>query len=95
MSERVGKISVYPPDGDPRMMGTSDALLDAVDEEVRRLTDECYDEARRLLRENREKLDAIVEQLLARETLDEREVYAAAGLAAAARSADATFRDAP
>jgi len=95
MSERVGKISVYPPDGDPRMMGTSDALLDAVDEEVRRFIDECYDEARRLLRENRDKLDAIVEQLLARETLDEREVYAAAGLAAAARSADATFRDAP
>ena len=84
MSDRVGKVSVFPADGDPRMIGTSDALLDAVDEEVRRLTDECYAEARRILRENREKLDAIVEQLLAHETLDEREVYAAAGLAAAA-----------
>ena len=80
MSERVGKVSVFPADGDPRMVGTSDALLDAVDEEVRRLTDECYAEARRILRENRDKLDAIVEQLLARETLDEREVYAAAGV---------------
>jgi len=80
MSERVGKISVYTADGDPRMAGASDSLLDAVDDEVRRLTDECYLEARRLLRENRDKLDAIVAQLLAHETLDEREVYAAAGL---------------
>jgi len=82
MSERIGKISVFPADGDPRMSGTSDAMLGAVDEEVRRLTDECYVEARRILRENRDRLDAIVEQLLAKETLDEREVYAAAGLAA-------------
>ena len=56
------------------------ALLDAVDEEVRRITDECYAEARRLLRENRGRLDAIVAQLLVHETLDEPEVYAAAGI---------------
>ena len=63
------------------MAGVSDALLDAVDEEVRRITDECYAEARRLLRENRARLDAIVAQLLARESLDEPEIYAAAGIA--------------
>ncbi len=40
-----------------------------------------YAEARRLLREHRNRLDAIVEQLLARETLDEADVYAAAGIA--------------
>jgi cell division protease FtsH len=51
-----------------------------VDEEVRRITDECYAEARRLLRENRGRLDAIVAQLLVRESLDEPEVYAAAGI---------------
>jgi cell division protease FtsH len=62
------------------MAGISDGLLDAVDEEVRRITDECYAEARRLLRENRQKLDAIVAQLLARESLDEPEIYEAAGL---------------
>ena len=80
MSDRIGTLSVLPPDGDPRMAGISDGLLDAVDEEVRRITDECYGEARRLLRENREKLDAIVVQLLARESLDEPEIYAAAGI---------------
>ena len=80
MSERVGRLSVLPSDGDPRTAGVSDSLLDALDEEVRRITDECYAEARRLLRENRDKLDAIVGALLERESLDEPEIYAAAGI---------------
>jgi cell division protease FtsH len=80
MSDRIGKLSVLPAEGDPRMAGVSDDTLNAVDEEVRRITDECYAEARRLLRENRPRLDRIVEQLLARETLEEAEVYAAAGI---------------
>ena len=80
MSERIGTLSVLPAEGDPRMAGISEGLLDAVDEEVRRITDECYTEARRLLRENRDKLDAIVVQLLAHESLNEPEIYAAAGI---------------
>ena len=80
MSERIGRRSVLPADGDLRMAGISSALLDAVDEEVRRITDECYAEARRVLKENRGRLDAIVVQLLAHETLDEPDIYAAAGL---------------
>jgi cell division protease FtsH len=80
MSDRIGTLSVLPADGDPRMAGISDALLNVVDDEVRRLVDDCYVEARRLLRENRHKLDAIVERLLASETLDEIEVYAAANI---------------
>jgi cell division protease FtsH len=81
MSERVGRRSVLPSDGEPRMAGVSDGLLDTVDEEVRRITDECYKEARRLIRDNRHKLDTIVAALLARESLDEAEIYAAAGVA--------------
>jgi cell division protease FtsH len=80
MSEKIGRLSVLPAEGDPRMAGISDGLLDAVDEEVRRITDECYAEARRLLRENRAKLDSIVARLLERESLDEAEIYAAAGI---------------
>src|SRR5215813_2212072 len=80
MSERVGSVSVLPAEGDPRLAGISDAMLGAVDEEVRRIVDECYAEARRLLRANRNRLDAIVAQLLIHETLDEPEVYAAAGI---------------
>jgi cell division protease FtsH len=62
------------------MAGISDNLLNAVDDEVRRIVDECYAEARRALRDNRHRLDSIVEQLLARETLEEKEIYAAAGI---------------
>jgi cell division protease FtsH len=80
MSERIGPISVLPQDGDPRMSGVSDEMLDTVDDEVRRISDECYAEARRLLRENRSKLDSVVEQLLERETLEEPDIYAAAGI---------------
>ena len=80
MSERVGTLSVLPSEGDPRMAGVSEGLLDAVDEEVRRITDECYHEARRLLRQHRDQLDAIVAALLEHESLDEPEIYAAAGI---------------
>jgi cell division protease FtsH len=80
MSDRVGKSSVLPAEGDPRIAGISDGTLDAVDEEVRRITDECYVEARKLLNSNRAKLDRVVEELLKHETLDEADVYAAAGI---------------
>ena len=80
MSDRIGPITVLLQDGDARMAGISDGMLHAVDDEVRRISDDCYAEARRLLRENRARLDAIVEQLLEHETLDEPEVYAAAGI---------------
>jgi cell division protease FtsH len=80
MSERIGTLSVLPAEGDPRMAGVSEGLLDAVDDEVRRITDECYEEARRLLRDNRGKLDAIVAALLQHESLDEADIYAVAGI---------------
>jgi cell division protease FtsH len=80
MSERIGTLSVLPAEGDPRSAGTSDGLLNIVDEEVRRIVDSCYSEARRSLRENRDKLDAIVEKLLKHETLDEAAIYLAAGI---------------
>ncbi|HWD82823.1 MAG TPA: cell division protein FtsH, partial [Kribbella sp.] len=80
MSEAIGPVSVLPAEGDARMAGVSDELLNTVDEEVRRLIEQCYAEARRLLRENRPKLDSIAEQLLEHETLDEADAYAAAGI---------------
>jgi cell division protease FtsH len=80
MSQRIGPVSVLPREGDPRMQGVSDALLDAVDTEVRRVVEECYARAVTLLREHRNRLDSIVERLLEHETLDEPEIYAAAGL---------------
>jgi cell division protease FtsH len=80
MSDRIGPLSVLPAEGDPRMAGVSDGLLDAVDQEVRRITEECYATARRLLREHRPQLDSIVAELLAKESLEEAEILAAAGI---------------
>jgi cell division protease FtsH len=80
MSERIGPVSVLPPEGDPRMLGVSEGMLDAVANEVRRLVDECHREATSLLTQNRERLDAIAKSLLEHETLDEAAVYAAADI---------------
>jgi cell division protease FtsH len=81
MSERIGTLSVLPSEGDPRTAGVSEGLLDAMDAEVRRIVEECYAEARQVLREHRHQLDAIVAELLVHESLDEAEIYAAAGIA--------------
>ncbi len=92
MSEKIGPVSVFPPEGDPRMFGVSEGTLDAVSEEVRRLIDECYQQAIALLKTNRHRLEAIVTQLLEHETLDEAAVYVAAGLQ---REPTASDRPAP
>ncbi|HUP71416.1 MAG TPA: ATP-dependent zinc metalloprotease FtsH [Acidimicrobiales bacterium] len=87
MSDRIGQVSVLPEEGDPRQYAVAPATLDAVDAEVRRLIDECFQLALALLGDNREKLDTIAEALLAHETLDQPEVYAAAGIASQPGSA--------
>jgi len=85
MSERVGPMSVLSNEGDPRMLGISDATLAQVDEEARRIINDCLKDAKRLLTEHKTNLDAIVTALLEKETLDEDEAYAAAGIARAAQ----------
>ena len=54
-----------------------------VDEEARRIIDDCYGRALAMLNDNRDKLDALAECLLEKETLDEVEAYAAAGVSPA------------
>src|SRR5690606_36282411 len=44
-----------------------------IDAEVQRIIDECHEEAKRLLTQHRKQLDALVEALLERETLEEGE----------------------
>ncbi|MET9607594.1 ATP-dependent zinc metalloprotease FtsH [Streptomyces sp. NPDC006512] len=81
MSERVGRLTAIPSDGQsPYGLAAAPATLDTVDHEMRRIVDECYEEACRLLREHRPQLDALAEALLAAETLDEAAAYAAAGI---------------
>src|SRR5690606_23929380 len=78
MSQKVGPLSILP--GDGQQPQASPAMLAIVDEEARRIVDECYEDAVRILRENRDKLESIVAALLEHETLDQESAYTAAGL---------------
>jgi cell division protease FtsH len=51
-----------------------------VDDEVRRIVAGAHDEVVTLLTENRARLDALASALLEKETLDEDDAYAAAGV---------------
>ncbi|MCX4513550.1 ATP-dependent zinc metalloprotease FtsH [Streptomyces sp. NBC_01619] len=82
MSERVGRFTAIGGDGqEPYGLTAAPATLDAVDHEMRRIADECYESACRQLRDNRDRLDALAQALLASETLDEEAAYRAAGIA--------------
>lgn len=80
MSDEIGPLQIYPAEGDPRSQGFSDELFAKADAEARRIVDECYEQAKQMLVNNRDRLDGIVEALMEHETLDEPEVYAAAGI---------------
>lgn len=58
----------------------SEETAHLIDTEVQRIINECHEEARRLLRQHRRQLDALVEALLERETLDQQEILEATGL---------------
>jgi cell division protease FtsH len=84
MSRAIGPIAVLPIDGVnsllPGASETSEATQRMVDDEVRRIVETAHREVTELLRSHRDNLDALVTALLDRETLDEADAYAAAGL---------------
>jgi cell division protease FtsH len=83
MSPAVGPVTVLPQPGQEQPVGldgAAPATKELVDTEVRKLIEGCYGEAVDTLRSNRERLDRLARTLLERETLDEEEAYAAAGL---------------
>ncbi|HWJ77299.1 MAG TPA: cell division protein FtsH, partial [Niallia sp.] len=52
----------------------SDAIAYDIDLEIQRIIKECYDRAKQILTENREKLNLIAETLLEIETLDAEQI---------------------
>ena len=92
MSPAIGPIAVIPQDGMgpllPGVSETSDATQRLIDEEVRRIVDSAHTRVSDLLRAHRSNLDSLVSALLERETLDEADAYAAAGLPRNQRAAD-------
>jgi len=55
-------------------------VLALLDDEVRQIAEAAYADITALIREERDRLDALVEALLLHETLDADDAYAAAGL---------------
>jgi cell division protease FtsH len=80
MSDEIGMVTVI--SDEPQYPGAgpaSEATRELIDQEVRRIVDECYARAVSQLRENRPRLAGLAEKLLERETLDEGAAYEAAG----------------
>jgi cell division protease FtsH len=84
MSDVIGPIAVIPRDGaGPLLPGVAEVSPDTqklIDDEVRRIVEESHREVVDLLRKNRGRLDSLASALLAHETLDEDDAYAAAGI---------------
>jgi cell division protease FtsH len=88
MSELIGPVSaisggredpnLFPGTGGP----ASEETHRLVDQEVRRILDDCYVRALAVLRSHRRSLDELSAELLKRETLDEADAYAVAGVEA-------------
>jgi len=80
MSQKVGRLSILPAEQQAQGQYAAAETLDLLDGEVRRIVEECYDRAVRMLREHRDQLDVLAATLLDQETLDEAAAYAAAGI---------------
>jgi cell division protease FtsH len=88
MSERLGLVQLAPREnpylGDANGYGGtkpfSEETAAIIDAEVLKIIGESHDEAKRLLRAHRQQLDALIEALLVRETLNEQEILEVTGL---------------
>ena len=81
MSPKLGPLNLTQPgDGTLSRETLSEETAKVLDEEVRRIVDECHQESVRLLKENRGRLDSLAEALLKKDTLNEDEILAAAGM---------------
>ncbi|MPY91635.1 MAG: ATP-dependent zinc metalloprotease FtsH [Acidimicrobiia bacterium] len=87
MSDAIGPIAVLPGPNDdskgmlfPGVDHVAPRTRELVDAEVRRIVEECYNEALQRLADNRPRLDSLAHALLERETLDEPDIYQAVGI---------------
>ncbi|MFF4042041.1 ATP-dependent zinc metalloprotease FtsH [Streptomyces sp. NPDC001816] len=90
MSERVGRLSALPSDAQQAYgLSAAPQTLDVIDAEMRRIVDECYEEACRKLRDHRGQLDALAQALLENETLEEADAYRIAGITRLSKDSEA------
>ncbi len=82
LSEKLGPLMYVEEEGEVflgRSMGSQQSSMSAdtaklIDQEVRSIIDGCYATAKRLLEENRHKLDAMAEALMKYETIDAEQI---------------------
>ena len=82
MSSKIGPLA-FAEDGQNGLSMSrpySEATAREVDLEVKRIADECLAEAERLLTENRNRLDALTQALLAEDSLGEDQILTVTGL---------------
>ena len=88
MSDRLGLVELAPREN-PYLNGAgnwggsrafSEETAKIIDAEVQRIIRESHDQAKRLLTEHRKQLDALADALVARETLNEKEILEVTGL---------------
>jgi cell division protease FtsH len=84
MSTEIGPVAVLPADGQgpllPGVSETSEHTQRVIDEETQKIVNEAHEEVTRLLSDHREQLESLAKALLAAETLDAVDAYAAASL---------------
>jgi cell division protease FtsH len=83
MSAKIGPLA-FAEDGQNSSLSMvrpySEATAREVDIEIKRIADECFAEAVRLLTENRNRLDALASALLAEDSLGEEQILSVTGL---------------
>jgi cell division protease FtsH len=98
MSDRVGPLNFADQQEKSGPLGArpySEATGELIDQEVRRIVEECHTEAERLLSTHREQLDALSGALLKEDSLDEAEILRVTGLQPAPPPADVPLQAAP
>ena len=82
MSDKVGPVNFGEDSVQPfsAVRPYSEATAQLIDSEARRIIEECFDAARRMLGEHRPQLDALVQALLSTETIDEQEIRRVTGI---------------
>src|SRR5256884_2308843 len=83
MSPKVGPLNFSEDEGGMfAQRPYSDATAELIDDEIRRIAEECQADAERLLSEHRAQLDALAHALLKDDSLDEAEILQVTGIKA-------------
>ena len=83
MSDVIGPVTVITDEAQLPLPGASDIspqTQQLVDEEVRHLIEQAHEQVTQLMSAHRDQLDSLATALLERETLEQEEAYAAAGI---------------